>query len=313
MPAPGPEPVISLPTSLPLNPPWRRLGADVHSLCLLAALALALFAGLGHPKAVAQWRGLDILSEGGSALVAAWWSLVVRGARPAGRVTTALAGGLVLLALGNWVDCLDEFFKLPPSAWWAHGLESALGLAGTLALTAGLLLWRQEQHWVTAQLRQRERLFRDHRAFDRVTQLADAGYLRRQLQLEQQAGGPCGLLMLELQDDAALVRRLGADEHERLLGMLAQLLLLSLRREDLLCRYGGARFAVLLPHTDAATVQALGAQWAALVQAWRYPLAQGPALALSVRWAGDALRPEAGERDAVQALLDRLNRRLAAA
>lgn len=303
------------PSAPPLPPLWRRLGVDASSLSLLAALALALFAWQGQPKAVAQWNWLDICSEGGSALVAAWWSLVVRGARPPGPVTRWLAGGLAGLALGNWVDCLDEFYKLGHGVWWGHLLESGLGLAGTLSLTLGLLLWRQEQQWLSRQLRQRERLFRDHRAFDRVTCLADAAYLRRQLQLEcsRRGGERCALVMLDLGDYHGLVRLLGPDEQERLLWQLGQLLLLNLRGDDLLCRYAGGRFAVLLPGTDAVTAQAIADELVLAVGAWHFRPTGGAAPRLRARAASGVLQaaPKDGAGTAIQALLDRLNQQLA--
>lgn len=303
------------PSAFPFPRLWRRLGVDASSLCLLASLALALFAWQGQPKAVGQWNWLDICSEGGSALVAGWWSLVVRGARPPGAVTRWLVGGLAALALGNWVDCLDEFYKLGHGVWWGHVLESGLGLAGTLSLTLGLLLWRQEQQWLSTQLRQRERLFRDHRAFDRLTCLADAGYLRRQLQLEcsRRAGEHCALVMLDLGDYHGLARRLGPDEQERLLWQLGQLLLLNLRSEDLLCRYAGGRFAALLPNTDAQAAQSIAAELVQAVEAWRFRPAQGQAPRLQARSASAVLQatPQDAAGTAIQALLDRLNQQLA--
>lgn len=292
------------------------LRAAVHTagelslMALLATLALALYAWQGHAKTWVEWNWLDICSEGGSAMVALWWSRVVRNARPPGRVSDLFTHGLEAIALGNWVDFLDEFFKLDHSAWWGHALESGMGLLGTLALTAGLLLWRQEQQWITAQLRRRERLFRDHRAFDRVTHLADAAYLRRQLRIEARSGASCGLLMLELADAPSLARELGPEDHDRLLWHLGQLLLLNLRRDDLLCRYAGERMAVLLPRTEPGEAQRLGCQLARAVAAFSFqPASGGSTPLLRLNWGGDVLPPAAQETD-IQALLDRLNRGL---
>jgi diguanylate cyclase (GGDEF)-like protein len=280
---------------------------ELSLIALLATLALALYAWQGHAKTFDQWNWLDICSEGGSAMVALWWSRVVRNARPPGRVSDLFTHGLELIALGDWVDFLDEFFKLDHSAWWGHALESGMGLCGTLALTAGLFLWRQEQHWITAQLRRRERLFRDHRAFDRVTHLADAGYLRRQLLLEAQNAQPCALLMVELADAVPLARELGPEDHDRLLWHLGQLLLLNLRRDDLLCRYAGERMAVLLPRTDAAEAQRLGEMLAHAVAAFSFqPTRGGPPPLLHLNWVPGVLAGGSDEAG-VQDLLSRLN------
>ncbi len=286
---------------------------DLTRLSALAAVLLALYAWQGQPKLLAEWQWLDILGEGGTAVMAATWALMIGNARPAGRVTHWLVGGLAAMALGAWVDTLDEFFRIPHGDWWDNALESCLGPGGMVMLTVGLLLWRQEQRQLSAQLRKRERLFRDHRAFDGVTHLADSGYLREQLSLEardcpQQA---CGLVMLELNADFHdEVRRLGPDEADRLLCMLAQLLLLNLRDDELLCRYAGQRFAAVLPGADAAQVAERAAQLARAVAAFSFQPACGPSPVLQAQVVSGAIAPGAGP-DAAQALLQSLNDRLA--
>ncbi len=225
----------------------------------LAALAVvAVYATAGSLKPPAQWRLLDVAGEASIAGIAFTWFLVVLSSRPAGRVTTLLATGLAGLMLGALADCLDEFFAVPKGQLWNHVIESGVTLAGMLSLTWGMLCWRQEQLVVTEHLQKRERLFRDHRSFDQLTQVADADYLRAQLRIEYaRASGESCLLMLDIDNFHLVNRDFGQREGDRVLQAVTQVLLLNLRSTDLLCRYAGDRFAVLLPATQADAAYAL--------------------------------------------------------
>jgi diguanylate cyclase (GGDEF)-like protein len=230
------------------------------AMMVVAGLCIALYASLGTVKPFAVWKWVDIASEGGIALMSAVWSLIILTSRPSGRVTALLAGGLFAIAFGSWVDCLDEFFAIPHDQYWDNWLESLPTLCGVLALTAGLYLWRQEQFSLNEHMQKRERLFRDHRSFDRITQLANADYLRRQIRLEQERNPqqPCALILLDVNRFHLIIRQYGQPEGDRLLQAISHLLLLNMRPKDLLCRYAGDRFAILMP----ATHQELASQMA---------------------------------------------------
>jgi diguanylate cyclase (GGDEF)-like protein len=221
-------------------------------MIVVAALCVALYASLGSGKPLTDWKWVDIASEGGIALMSAIWSLIILTSRPSGSVTTLLAGGLSAIALGSWGDCLDEFFAIPRDHYWDNWFESLPILTGVLALTSGLYLWRQEQFSLNEHMQKRERLFRDHRSFDRITQLANADYLRRQIHLEQERNPqlPCALILLDLNQFHLINRKYGQREGDRLLQAISHLLLLNMRPDDLLCRYAGDRFAILMPSTN---------------------------------------------------------------
>lgn len=231
------------------------------ALLLAANAALLLHLGAGDLKPMGDWVWLDILGEGGSALLCLVWLGLVLKSRPAGRVTNFLALGLGLVFLSWWVDALDEFIRLPDSINWDHWLESAPMPFGLVLLTLGIYHWHREQLAISAQMEKRERLFREHLLFDKLTPLNTADYLRRQLQqslaearAEQQ---PLSLVVLDLDDFSQINRLHGHAEGDRVLQALTQLLLLNLRHRDLLCRLAGDRFVVLLPNTGAREAQLL--------------------------------------------------------
>ena len=158
------------------------------SLALVACVFL--YATLGVAKPFHIWKWTDIVSEGGTAVMAGSWVLFTLSSRPGGLVTRLLAGGLAMIMVGSFADCMDEFFAVSKTAMWDHWLEMLVPL-GMLCVTCGMYYWRHEQFRLNEHLQKRERLFRDHRAFDRITQLANADYLRRQIRHEQAPSSSC--------------------------------------------------------------------------------------------------------------------------
>ena len=283
------------------------------ALLLAANAALLLHLGAGDLKPMSDWVWLDILGEGGSALLCLVWLGLVLKSRPAGRVTNFLAIGLGLVFLSWWVDALDEFILLPDAISWDHWLESAPMPLGLVLLTLGIYHWHREQLAISAQMEKRERLFREHLLFDKLTPLNTADYLRRQLQqslvearTEQQ---PLSLVILDLDDFSQINRLHGHAEGDRVLQALTQLLLLNLRHRDLLCRLAGDRFVVLLPNTGAREAQLLAEEL-------RLAVAH---LAYKARAHGERLQLQASTaavmalQDDADGLLQRLNLALAEA
>ena len=233
------------------------------ALLLAANLALLLHLAAGDLKPMAEWVWLDILGEGGSALLALAWLVLILKSRPAGRVSSLLALGLGCVFFSWWVDALDEFIRLPDSLTWDSWLESAPMPIGLLLMTVGLYHWHHEQLAISAQLEKRERLFREHRLFDKLTPLGAAEYLRRQLHLSLQhaeQAQPLSLVAVDLDNFSALNQRFGHAEGDAVLQAISQQLLLNLRCQDLLCRLAGDRFVVLLPNTGETLARQLAGE-----------------------------------------------------
>ena len=247
-----------------------------HHRWKLALLVVATNAGLllnlafGTAKTFSEWQWLDIFGEGGTALFMLFWLSLVLKSRPTGRVTNYLASGLCFMFFSWWVDVLDEFIRLPKHIGWDHWMESAPMPVGMILLTIGLFHWHREQQAINQQMEKRERVFREHRLFDKLTPLGGAEYLKRQVSvclnqsLEQQQ--PLSLLALDIDDFAAVNQHYGHPEGDAVLQALSQLLLLNLRRHDLLCRLAGDRFVVVLPNTGESQARLLALELQQAVQ-----------------------------------------------
>lgn len=249
---------------------------QLHRSTLIAAglsllACVFLYSTLGEAKSFHAWKWTDIVSEGGTAVMAGSWVLFTLSSRPGGLVTRLLAGGLALIMTGSFADCMDEFFTISKAAVWDNWLEAMVPV-GMLVVTIGMYYWRHEQFRLNEHLQKRERLFRDHRAFDRVTQLANADYLRRQIRHEQsrRPGQPCALVLLDIDGFHLINREFGQAEGDRVLQAVGHMLLLNLRNDDLLCRYAGDRFALLLPDTSVAQAIELAEHLSAMVGRMRH-------------------------------------------
>ncbi|TXF97822.1 GGDEF domain-containing protein [Massilia arenae] len=269
---------------------------------LLGAFAF-LFVGAGTTIPMAEWDWVDIASEGGTSLLAVLWCLTVLSSRPDGLVTRLLAGGLACIMLGSWADCLDEVVDIDKAALWDNALESLLPL-GMLILTVGMYYWKLEQATLSDHMRKRERLFRNHRPFDRITQLADAVYLREQLRLESRRNegeGVSALVLFDIDEFHRINREHGQAEGDRVLQAVAHMLLLNLRNEDLLCRYAGDRFAVLMPGLTELDARDAAQHLCRMVSSMRHHAAGGR-VRISLR---HGCAPAQGAPDALLAALCR--------
>ncbi|MGF0238820.1 GGDEF domain-containing protein [Rhodococcus sp. IEGM1300] len=274
----------------------------LFSLLLAANLGLLLYLACGELKSISEWVWLDIVGEGGTALLVLLWLGLVLKSRPAGRVTNYLALGLSFIFFSWWIDSLDEFIRLPDSITWDHWLESGPMPVGMILLTIGIYHWHREQLAISAQMEKREKLFREHRLFDKLTPLGGADYLKRQLvaSLEEshRQQQPLSLLALDIDNFAAINQTFGHAEGDAVLQALSHLLLLNLRRQDLLCRLAGDRFVVLLPNTGESQARLLALELQHAVQGLahktrqhseRVHLSAGTAVVMAMNEEPDAL------------------------
>jgi diguanylate cyclase (GGDEF)-like protein len=277
--------MMGLPHALQRMFPSNR---HVMTGAALAACGIVLvFALLGTPRPPVEWRWIDLVGEGGTALLAAWWLHIVLGSRPAGRVTLLLALGLGCVALGMGADAMDEVLPIRDAPRIDKWFESGLVPMGMVLLTAGLVGWRREQFALSEHMQLRERLFREHRDFDRITQLARVDYLHEQVSIEQRThpDSPASLVMIEVDGLQAVLHDHGRRDAVRALQAVTHQILLNLRNDDLLCRYSGDRFVLLLPRTPLADAARAAAHLEKMVALTAFHSTQGRRAALQLRTA----------------------------
>jgi len=231
------------------------------ALLIACNLGLLAFLAFGDIKYVSEWKWLDIVGKGGSALLSLVWLFLVFKSRPVGRATNYLAIGLICVFFSWWIDALDEFIRLPAEIEWDRWLESGLMPVGQILLTIGICHWNHKQLAISAQMEKRERGFREHLLYDKLTPLGSTDYLKRQLVLNLEQSltqqQPLSLLAVDVNDFSVINSTYGYAEGDEVLSALSHLLVLNLRRQDLLCRLVGDRFVVLLPGTGESEAKLL--------------------------------------------------------
>lgn len=234
-------------------------------LALVVAIAGALILlslSAGSPKPWGRIDWLDVVGEGGTTLIALAWIYLVLASRPRGRVTSLIYAGGLAYFVSTWLDLLDEFVAYAADLRWMAWLESIPAPLGMVLLTFGLVGWHREQRTINLQLKRRERFYREHRMVDYLTKLYSADYLvvllQRELRLHQVRQAPLTLLLIDLNDFAGYNQRHGDAAGDRLLRDVSECLLAQIRQDDLLCRYAGDRFVLLLPNSSNAEGNALG-------------------------------------------------------
>jgi diguanylate cyclase (GGDEF)-like protein len=104
-----------------------------------------------------------------------------------------------------------------------------------------------------AALEQENEKLRSLSLTDGLTGLYNYRFFAKQLEIEiartRRTGQPCCLIMIDLDDFKVLNDTCGHDEGNRYLVSVAQVILEKLRPTDILCRYGGDEFTVIMPAT----------------------------------------------------------------
>lgn len=229
------------------------IGASVGAQCI----ALYLSFSHGQLKPFDQIAWLDVTGEGSVMLFAFAWIIAAIASRPPGRVTTLLVAGLNCFAFTALLDFLDEMFTYSAASDWLSMLESMPAAFGMVIMTAGLLGWHNEQKALNRQLQRREWALRNHGQIDSVTQLYLADYWQERLTDLKQQGGRGSAIMIDINGFSRFNEAHGYAEGDRFLQEIARLLVMHVRESDLVCRYAGDRFVILMPdtaHPDARRI-----------------------------------------------------------
>ncbi|MGH8125552.1 MAG: putative bifunctional diguanylate cyclase/phosphodiesterase [Rhodanobacteraceae bacterium] len=151
-------------------------------------------------------------------------------------------------------------------AWRRHNGEAKVLDTSTDAVrdSAGEIVFRIHVCIDTAELRYAQARIRHLAYFDALTGLPNRTHLRAQfeqaLATARYAGQPLAVVFFDLDNFKEINDTAGHSVGDDVICVVAQRLGGRLREEDVLCRFGGDEFLLLLPNTDPAAAEALTAQ-----------------------------------------------------
>lgn len=211
---------------------------------LLAAVLAALL--LRHNAARALALSLLLVLQSG---VLAWqaWAPGLVGPRERGRALL-VSGALLLLVISAWRGIAfslggdwDNSLMMPTNV---QALTYLLASTVLLLNTMGFVLMQKER----AELLQREQALRDPLTGIANRRALDAA-LMREASRAARSGQPLALLMIDIDWFKKVNDSFGHHVGDGVLCGLAQRIGARLRRHDLVTRFGGEEFVVLLPDT----------------------------------------------------------------
>jgi diguanylate cyclase (GGDEF)-like protein len=148
------------------------------------------------------------------------------------------------------------------------------------------------------------RQLRDAAETDLVTGVYSHRHLQDRVRQEvaraARAGAPLSVLMVDLDDFKRINDQHGHQAGDRVLRAIAGALRDAVRTSDVVARYGGDEFIVLMPETDAGEAAQVAERAEAAVAELPHPMADGPAVHVTCS-VGVALYPRDG--DSSKALL----------
>jgi diguanylate cyclase (GGDEF)-like protein/PAS domain S-box-containing protein len=149
---------------------------------------------------------------------------------------------------------------------------------------------------------------------DPLTGLFNRRYLHealgRELERSQRYGHRLALLMLDLDNFREVNNRFGHAKGDEVLRELAQLLRENVRASDLVFRYGGDEFLILMPETEVEPKQAVGRLKRAVEEWNKEKQAKGFDLRLGLSIGAVSWSPKEGRSPSIEELLDSADRLL---
>jgi diguanylate cyclase (GGDEF)-like protein len=111
-------------------------------------------------------------------------------------------------------------------------------------------MWHLEQLALNQQLQRRELDYRWHQEIDAITLLYRGSYWKERASSFVSNKVPASIIIIDVVNFSYVNAQYGIVEGNRILREIAHLLLMNIRNTDLVCRYAGDRFVILLPQTN---------------------------------------------------------------
>ena len=243
-------PIIIEPRRTMNHTKYPRQTGIIFSLTIqILTITTALI--VGEFKSISRYDALDILGEGAIVTVISAWLIFSITSRPAGSVSNQLMVGLNLILITALLDFMDEFIFYTEGHAWLTTIESLPAVFGLLCMTFALKGLHFEQKTISRQLFKQERFYRNHLLTDYITGLNSAPYIREQInnEIHSSTTQSFSLLMIDISQFDDINLNFGEHAGNQLLSNIAQILMINVRDGDLVCRYAGDCFIILLADT----------------------------------------------------------------
>ena len=137
---------------------------------------------------------------------------------------------------------------------WMSRFEAIPAVLGLILMSLALFHWHREQQIINNRLIKSERFYREHSFYDFVTGLYSASYMKMQIQSELNhlniENTPFCVSLIDIKSFEPYLRQHGVTAANTLLSDIGSLIQVNIRKSDLVCRYAGDLYIVLMPNTQ---------------------------------------------------------------
>ncbi|SHO55097.1 diguanylate cyclase domain-containing protein [Vibrio quintilis] len=286
----------------------------VWLVVLLTGLVTLNYAN-GNVKSWAELDWVDIAGEGSSVVMVVIWLVLILSIRAPGRTTSYFAAGIIGMIIALSQDLIDEFIRL--QSYTIIGSIMEYMFFGLGLTTYAFWQWRKEQQALTSYLLLRQKMNNRNPLVTEGVRLPGVDYLHQALlqqakaaisQKQPQRWRQTWLLVLDMQQSERFVHELGSDEATRLNIALSELLLISVRPQDLVCHYAAQRYVVMLEATDEIVAARLQQHLQQQLSQFSFCTSAGELAALTWQTklvpGGEARSPQKAVRQLIDAAMD---------
>ncbi|MFG6448938.1 GGDEF domain-containing protein [Roseateles sp. BYS180W] len=166
-------------------------------------------------------------------------------------VALLLLGLLLLHFLFDYIDAYERFYEFSRrhESWELDELMVTVTLSPVFLAIFAARRWREAQARLEQSLTDELTLIPNRRHGSSVL----AEEVRRALRYER----PLAVVLMDLDHFKAVNDQLGHDVGDQVLRQAARTLMLGIRQQDLLCRWGGEEFLLICPEVNLDQVQQL--------------------------------------------------------
>jgi diguanylate cyclase (GGDEF)-like protein len=177
-----------------------------------------------------------------------------------GRTYLALVAGLILLGAAEGVNLLRLSQRAELASTMIAWDSLTIHGGGYIIICLGIALWIRDLRTAQRRLERDNFYLQQSAATDYLTQLLNrrhaAVHLKREMARARRNGTPVGFIMVDLDHFKAVNDTHGHQAGDTVLAHIANLLKTRVRESDMVIRYGGEEFLIVVPETDLpGTVQ----------------------------------------------------------
>ena len=212
---------------------------------MFSAVAFAAYQAFSFPEVI-DVDFFSLLAEGVIALIGLVSIFVLQNIQANKSIYNYLMSGFTILFIALWTDTLDELFE-PPKLLTTI-LEDSFQVIGFSLIIVGIYTWIKHNNKITQQLHELAKT-------DSLTGLLNRRYFLEKVNVEieksRRYNNGFSILMIDIDHFKSINDNYGHHSGDAVLREFSKVIVGNMRKTDIISRWGGEEFLVLIPESNA--------------------------------------------------------------